>query len=560
MARVSIEPIKRDTHLSNSIKYITKDNKTNDGLYIDSYYCTPKYAVKDFAFTREKEVIKKGNNLAWHIYQSFSPNDKVTPEKALEIGKELMKRMYPDYQYVIATHIDREHIHNHIILCSVNFKDYHKLNSNKTSLAKLQNISDDLCRENGLSIINRKERPLRVQLRNTIDDAINASNDFSDFINYMQNAGYNIKLGKHISFKNDDMQRFFRSSTIGLDYTEAGIKHRIESLNKEPRFHRRNKYDDKVIAKSKRKILRAEMDASLKKAKTYEEFLEDMRRKNFEVKEGKHLAFKGENQERFIRSESLGYHYTEEVLRFRFEFREEYEEMMAKKIGRVIDPTDFDGPMANWAAGENMNTKIRASNWIQENITNGDWLGASVEFAFFLDKYYEEKNNINAQNKKVENINAQMREVVKAIKAIETYWTYKPLVKQYHNDDLQSISATERADAIKTYNSNINKYNYSIRVMEAAKEQLGTISLTELNSTLDKLKSLKRSEQAQLTRMKLNFETYEDIKYNYETEQHRGGYGISEEYAYAKLNEALAKRKKQLDRKEKIKGIFGLNK
>ena len=560
VARVSIEPIKGDTHLSNSIKYITKDNKTNDGLYIDSYYCTPKYAVKDFAFTREKEVIKKGNNLAWHIYQSFSPKDNITPEKALEIGKELMKRMYPDYQYVIATHIDREHIHNHIILCSVNFKDYHKLNSNKTSLAKLQNISDDLCRENSLSVINRKERPLRVQLRNTIDDAINASNDFSDFINYMQNAGYTIKLGKHISFKNDDMQRFYRSSTIGLDYTEAGIKHRIESLNKEPRFHRRNKYDDKVIVKSKRKILRAEMDASLKKAKTYEEFLEDMRRKNFEVKEGKHLAFKGENQERFIRSESLGYHYTEEVLRFRFEFREEYEEMEAKKIGRVIDPTDFDGPLANWAAGENMNAKIRAENWIIENIMNGEGNGSVVEYAFFLDKYYEEKNNINAQNKKVENINAQMREVVKAIKAINMYWTYKPLVGWYKNDDFVNMSADDRKDALDTYNSNINKYNYGVRQMEAAKEQFGTSSLKELNAMLEKLKTIKQSEQQQLTRMKLNFEIYEDIKYNYETEKHRGGHGISEEYAYTKLNEALAKRKKQLDRRDKVRSLFGLNK
>lgn len=155
MAKLDIKPIKTTLHLGNLIKYITKSSKTNDGLYIDSYYCTPKYALKDFAFTREKEVIKKGDNLALQICQSFSPEDKLTPEKALEIGKKLMERMHPDYQYVIATHIDKEHIHNHIVLCSVNFKDYRKLDSNKTSLAKLQTISDDLCRAYGLSVIDR---------------------------------------------------------------------------------------------------------------------------------------------------------------------------------------------------------------------------------------------------------------------------------------------------------------------------------------------------------------------------------------------------------------------
>lgn len=557
MARLDIKPIKTTLHLGNLMKYITKSSKTNDGLYIDSYYCTPKYALKDFAFTREKEVIKKGDNLAWQICQSFSPEDKLTPEKALEIGKKLMERMYPDYQYVIATHIDKEHIHNHIVLCSVNFKDYHKLNSNKTSLAKLQTISDDLCREYGLSVIDRGTQGLRVKLRKAIDETIQNSDNFSDFIATMQSKGYTIKIGKHISFKNDDMTSYMRSSTIGIDYTEAGIKNRINSLNKEPRFKRRNKYDDKVIVKSKRKILRAELDASLKKAKSYEEFLNDMRRKNFEVKEGKHLAFKGENQERFIRSESLGYHYTEEVLRFRFECEEEYKTMADNRIGRVIDWTDFDGTMYNWACGENDNIENRSTSWIRNNITDGKAYSSAIMFALFLEKYYEEKKNITAQQEQVENINAQMRAIVKAIKAIENYWRYKPLVHKYHDVDFKSLTPEERADAAKTYNSDINKYNYSVRVIEAAKEQFGTTSLKELNSMLDKLKVTKHTEQQQLTRMKLNFETYEDVKFNYE---HKCGYGISEEQAYAELNRVLDKMQKKLDRKDKVRSFFGLNK
>lgn len=163
---------------------------------------------------------------------------------------------------------------------------------------------------------------MRVKLRKAIDETIQNSDKFSDFIATMQSKEYTIKIGKHISFKNDD----------------------------------------KVIVKSKRKILRAELDASLKKAKSHEEFLNDMCRKNFEVKEGKHLAFKGENQERFIRSESLGYHYTEEVLRFRFECEEEYKTMADNRIGRVIDWTDFDGTMYNWACGENDNIENRSTS------------------------------------------------------------------------------------------------------------------------------------------------------------------------------------------------------
>lgn len=151
-------------------------------------------------------------------------------------------------------------------------------------------------------------------------------------------------------------------------------------------------------------------------------------------------------------------------------------------------------------------------------------------FALFLEKYYEEKKNITAQQEQVENLNAQMRAIVKAIKAIENYWRYKPLVHKYHDADFKSLTPEERADAAKTYNSDINKYNYSVRVMEAAKEQFGTISLKELNSMLDKLKVTKHTEQQQLTRMKLNFETYEDVNFNYE---HKCGYGISEEQAYA---------------------------
>lgn len=542
MAYIKITPIKEGTHLKNSIDYIKDDKKTNDGLYTDSYMCTYKYAEMDFAMTRRRAVMEKGNNLAWHIVQSFSPEDNISPEKAIEIGKELMRRMYPDFQYLISAHVDKGHIHTHIILCSVDFKTHHKLNSNKTSLARLQNINDDLCRENGLSVIDRKERPLRVKMRKAIDTAINNSNDFSGFIAAMQRQGYNIKVGKHISFKNDDMKRFMRSDTIGLDYSEAGIKNRINSLNKEPRFNRRNKYDDKVIVKSKRKILKAEMDASLKKVKNYEEFLEDMRRKNFEVKEGKHLAFKGERQQRFIRSESLGYKYSEEVLRFRFEYREEFEAMEAKEIGRVVNKKPLEGGLYEWAAGHNSQLITWTENWLADNFTYGevDKIRLRDKYALFINEYYRRKEKIEVQKAEVDKVNAKMRDIVKFKNAIKKYYAIH--LQEGENFDIrrtvESLPNGMKNQGLDYYANQLRERSRCVNIINAGIEKYGTMKFAELDKFLDELKEEKHKEQTELTRMKLNLENWENIKFNCESEWGWGDF-CKEEQALTYTDEQL---------------------
>lgn len=183
MSYDEIKPIKSGTHLSNSLEYITKDIKTANKKYVDSYGCSSdfKLAAAAFESTRLNAVTNKGDNLAWAITQSFSPEDDVYPELALKIGKELMKEFYPNYQYVIATHIDREHIHNHIIMCSVNFVDYHKLTSNKYTLAKLRKVSNEISLKYGLSVITPSEKNDKVRLQNYIDNVINNSETFTDY-------------------------------------------------------------------------------------------------------------------------------------------------------------------------------------------------------------------------------------------------------------------------------------------------------------------------------------------------------------------------------------------
>lgn len=565
MAYVKIFPIKANTHLGNSVKYVIDELKTDDCLYVDSFRCTPKYIDADFAYTRSKAPMRKGNNLAWHIVQSFSPDDDVSPEQALDVGKELMRRMYPDYQYVISTHVDKEHIHNHIIMCSVNLKDFHKLNSNKTSLLKMQKISDEICRENNLSVIEPTTISARADLKSDMDDAILNANSFYDFIANMQAKGYNVKKGKYISFKNSAMKRYIRSSSISIDYTEAMIKNRIAS-KAESKRQTREKYDDKVMFSSKRKKLQVEIEASLKKTKSYEEFIADMKRKNFEVKEGKHLAFKGEEQQRFIRSESISYHYSEDVIRFRFECEEEWENMQKNKIGRVIDPTDLYGGLSQWAYGENCQTRINIRDWITHNITDGEWYGGEVDFGLFLDKYDQELAKINNQQARVEKLNGQMREIAKIKQAVQHYWSLKPVMAGIHSGaiDLNKLSKADLENFDGVMQSNTKKFQHSISVINKAIEDYGTISIKDLNAKMEQLLAEKKKEQLELTRLKLNFELFETIKYDFNTASNKGGFGISEarareRAAVHKDNQKWLQARKQ-ERKDKIKSLFGLNK
>ena len=104
MAYMKIVPIKTNTHLQQVFDYIENPDKTEESVYVSSYLCDYKTAVEDFREIH-RLAMKKGNNLAHHLIQSFSTEDNITPEKALEIGEEFMRRMFPDYQYVIAVHI-----------------------------------------------------------------------------------------------------------------------------------------------------------------------------------------------------------------------------------------------------------------------------------------------------------------------------------------------------------------------------------------------------------------------------------------------------------------------
>ncbi len=150
MAVTKIKPIK--STLSKALDYIQNPDKTDGKMLVSSFGCSYETADIEFGFTLA-QAIDKGSNLAHHLIQSFEPGE-VDYEKAHEIGKQLADAVTKgQHEYVLTTHIDKGHIHNHIIFCAVNFVDYHKYNSNKRSYYGIRNMSDKLCRETGLSVV-----------------------------------------------------------------------------------------------------------------------------------------------------------------------------------------------------------------------------------------------------------------------------------------------------------------------------------------------------------------------------------------------------------------------
>ena len=239
MAVTKIKPIK--STLSKALDYIQNPAKTDEKILVSSFGCSYETADIEFGFTLS-QAMEKGNNLAHHLIQSFAPGE-VEYEKAHEIGRQLADAVTKgQHEYVLTTHIDKGHIHNHIIFCAVNFVDHHKYNSNKRTYYNIRNTSDRLCRENGLSVVALSEnkgkhyaeyqadkagKSWKSKLKIAVDALIPQVSSFEELLQRLQAAGYEIKRGKYISCRAQGQERFTRLKTLGADYTEEAITERI---------------------------------------------------------------------------------------------------------------------------------------------------------------------------------------------------------------------------------------------------------------------------------------------------------------------------------------------
>lgn len=231
--------------LSKAIAYILNPEKTDEKLLVSSYGCASETAAREFEWTRkiaEQKGMTPVRIIARHVIQSFEIGE-VTPELAHEIGKQFADEILEGkYEYVLTTHIDKDHVHNHLIFNAVDFVDYHAYKSYKRIYYDMREVSDRLCKENGLSVIPpsqnkgmgykeyteaKRGTSWKQKLKQTIDRLVITAKDYDDFLRLMQEAGYEIKTGKYISFRADGQERFTRSKTIGENYTEERIKERI---------------------------------------------------------------------------------------------------------------------------------------------------------------------------------------------------------------------------------------------------------------------------------------------------------------------------------------------
>ena len=247
MAITKIHPIKATLNLA--IEYITDTKKTDEQILVSTNKCYPVSAHTQFLKRREEQNIK-GNVLARHLIQSFLPGE-TTPEIAHQIGLELCKKILKgEYEFILSTHIDKGHIHNHIIFNNVNMATGKCYQSNKRSYHQIRYQSDKLCKEYNLSVIDeyyerfkkkyktngkswyeneqaKNGSSWKSKLQFNIDKMIAQSKDWAEFTQNMTELGYEIKYGKHIAFKQKGKARFTRAKTIGADYTEDRIKERI---------------------------------------------------------------------------------------------------------------------------------------------------------------------------------------------------------------------------------------------------------------------------------------------------------------------------------------------
>ncbi len=265
MAVMKIKTIK--SNLQAVINYGKNGDKTDNGILVSSINCSVETAYEEMALTK-KFFHKEKKTLGYHIIQSFKGNE-VYPEKANQIGKELAEELWGDkYQVVICTHINKNNVHNHIILNSVSFVDGMKYHNSHEEIALMKDTSDRLCLKYGLSIVeterSKQEKVYRdnridnfnrnndkiQKIRNDIDEAIKCSKKYSDFKLTLKAKGYEIyDNGKYFTVKSPYFERNVRlNRAFGDDYSLSSIKDRIYYKNKQilPIANFKKKYYRKV--------------------------------------------------------------------------------------------------------------------------------------------------------------------------------------------------------------------------------------------------------------------------------------------------------------------------
>lgn len=247
---MSVTKIQRVKSVSHAVNYITRSDKTEIDL-VYSNECSPEFAKQDFDSVLDEYNNFKKRDRALQprmIIQSYDPSEKITPEQAHEYGKEFAENyLKGGFQYIVATHHDTEHIHNHIVFNDINYKTLEIFDSTReNTLNRMRNENDLISEKYGLKVIEEtrkkhkylthkdyvsraKGTSFKDKIENDIDLSITESDSYNSFLETMEKKGYEIKQGKNLAFKSPTGKKFMRTKTLGFNYLENSIKHRIEN-------------------------------------------------------------------------------------------------------------------------------------------------------------------------------------------------------------------------------------------------------------------------------------------------------------------------------------------
>ncbi len=225
------------------LEYAAADFKTEQRHFVSGINCNVEIARQQMILTK-KQWDKEGGIVAYHGYQSFASGE-VTPQAAHRIGVALAEKLWGDrFEVIVATHLNTKCVHNHFVINSISFKDGLRYYDNKASYTLMRRTSDELCRENALSVIsdpkcrgkhyaewkaeNEGQRTWRSAISEDVDQAVLVSMSFQAFIRSMKEKGYEVVTsGKYMKVRPQGKERFVRLHTLGDNYTEEAIKQRI---------------------------------------------------------------------------------------------------------------------------------------------------------------------------------------------------------------------------------------------------------------------------------------------------------------------------------------------
>lgn len=248
--------LSRKTRLDTIIKYIMNGEKTEKMMYVSGVNCTPDTAIQQMQDTK-KRFNKEDGIISYHLIQSFEGKE-VSPEKCHELGLQYAKEIFgDDYEFVVATHLNTDNVHNHIVINSVSFKSGNKFYSNRETKDFIRITSDFICKENGLSVLSTpwkykgyyklyaKNNPYMQLVKKDIDDAISSSYSYKGFKTRLENQGYFISYNEETGLlvsRNNSYKIVRPQELFGDNYTKEKILNRIENKNHNKIYIPKKKY------------------------------------------------------------------------------------------------------------------------------------------------------------------------------------------------------------------------------------------------------------------------------------------------------------------------------